>query len=110
MVTASILFTLLGFLSCYHSSERAKFNIRYSVQFWLKRNSKKANYIGILGLISGLSFSILSSGWITGLIYFMMILTLIASLCILIMPLNITSLKLWSALFVLSFIMEIYIL
>ncbi len=110
MITLSLLFTLLGFLSCYHSSEKAKFKIKYPAQNWLKSHPKKANYLGVLVMLIGLSLCVLSLGWLTGIISFLMILTLVASLSILFMPLGFVSVKLWGVFFLILLVIEIFII
>lgn len=109
MITIALLFTLLGFLSCYHSSKKVKFNVAYSVQAWLKKNPKKANALGVLGMLLGLSFCVMSLGWLNGVIAFSMVLPLVASLIIVLMPLRLLPASLWAMIFLLLFITEIYL-
>ncbi|MBE7641381.1 MULTISPECIES: DUF3325 family protein [Salegentibacter] len=109
MISLAFLITLLGFISCYHSSKRAKFNVKYPVQQWLKNHPKNANYLGILLMVLGLCICFLHLGWLVGSLYFLMILSLAASLSILLIPLKIPSLKLWGVLIALILLTEIYL-
>lgn len=110
MITLALSFILLGFLSCYHSSEKAKLEIKYPIQNWLKAHPQKANYLGVSGMLIGLSLCVLSLGWFVGIISFLMILTLVASLTIIFMPLGVLSVRLWGVFFLMLFVIEIFII
>jgi len=109
MISLALLLTLLGFLSCYHSSKKAKFSVYYSIQKWLKNQPRKANYLGVLLMSLGLCILLLHFGWIVGLLSFLMILSLVASLSIILMPLKILSVRFWSILVMLILIIELYL-
>lgn len=110
MISLALTFTFIGFLACYHSSKRAKFKTVYPIQDWLKTHPQIANYAGILGMVLGLGLCVFSFGWLTGMLYFLMILTLVASLSILLMPMKLLSLRSWSVFLLMLFVIEIFII
>ncbi len=109
MITLSILFILIGFLLCYSTSKRAKPAVDFRYIKRVFKQKKNANITGLLSILFGLTCSIIILGPGAGVFSFLVILMGIASLVILLTPLNYFSLRSVSILFLVSFIIEFLI-
>lgn len=94
MITASILFTSVGFWCCYQTSQKAALAAPLAWETWLRAHKQQAKLIGLSGFLVGLLVSIQQNGLGSGIFAYLISLTCIASLIIILAPLGL--LNKWS--------------
>ncbi len=53
MISLAILLISIGFYACYLTSKKTKYQPVFDWEWWLKKNEKPANFIGIFLMLLG---------------------------------------------------------
>lgn len=99
MTTLILLLTFAGFYALYNTSSQAKLSQQGSLEIWLrKQSSLKA--VGIILLIISIILTVINYGLTAGMLYWVVIVSTIASLIIIICPLKIMTYKTVALIFI----------
>ena len=109
MNTILIVLAFFGFFLTYCTSKRAEPSYG-TIYDWGRKFPKKANILGVLLLIFGLVLAVVTLGWGVGAFFYLMALMLLASLTVLISPLNFFSFKIMVIITVILLLIEIKLL
>ncbi len=109
MITVTILLTILGFYMLLLTSKRAAILKTIPERKLAVNNKQVFNISGVLLLI--IAFVVLSIVWGigAGIISEFIILSIVASLAVIIVPLQVVNYKQMTLIFILSFIFELYL-
>ncbi len=106
MFTIILLLTFFGFYLSYATTKRQKIAMHLKIEEWCQQNSKVANSLGYVLLLIACSLTIHQYGWGSGIFTFSVTLMTIASLNIILQPLNLITYKTLSPTFIITFLME----
>lgn len=97
MTTLILLLTFAGFYVLYNTSSRAELSQSH-FDVWL-RKQPLLKPVGIMILLGGLVLTVVAKGLAAGILYWLVILTTIASLVILLCPLKLLNYKAMALIF-----------
>ena len=99
MTTLILLLTFAGFYALYNTSSQAKLAQHGNLEIWLnKQSSLKA--VGIILLIVSIILTVITNGLTAGLLYWVVIVSTIASLIVIICPLKVMTYKTVALIFI----------
>lgn len=107
MKTVTFLFIFIGCYALYNTSEKTILTKNTFLQKWLQNNKRNANIIGVITLFVSLLLSINFFGLSAGIITWIVTTSVFLSLIILITPLRVINYAFLSALFTLTFLIEL---
>ncbi|HCX20480.1 MAG: hypothetical protein CMB80_04055 [Flammeovirgaceae bacterium] len=93
MISLATYLTFLGFWFCYQTSQRAVLATPNKVEMWLRSDRIKGNSLGVVLLFSGLLLCIMVFGLGSGVFSFLILLTCVASLVIVLAPIQYINLR-----------------
>lgn len=107
MKTVTFLFIFIGCYALYNTSEKTSLTKNTILQKWLQNNKPYANIIGVTILLISLLLSVNFFGLSAGIIAWIVTTSLFLSLIILITPLRVINYTFLTALFMLTFLIEL---
>ncbi|PVW15589.1 hypothetical protein [Marixanthomonas spongiae] len=109
MITTTILFTVLGFYLLLLASKRAAVPARVPERELALKNKQVFKISGVVLLLIAFVAGSLFWGLVAGIISEFIILSIVASLAIILVPLQLINYKQMTVIFILSFIFEVYL-
>ncbi|WP_115899753.1 hypothetical protein [Tenacibaculum gallaicum] len=107
MKTVTFLFIFIGCYALYNTSEKALLIKNTLLQKWFHNNKRNTSIIGVITLLIGLLLSINFFGLSAGIITWIVTASIFLSLIILITPLRVVNYTFLTALFMLTFLIEL---
>ncbi|PKD18656.1 hypothetical protein APR41_17830 [Salegentibacter salinarum] len=107
MLTLVITITFLGFFILYNTSEKAVLTQSLFLEKWVQNNHLPSKFLGYTLLLIAFIISIPLFGIGAGISLYLTILMTVASVVILLAPLHYITYKTLSAIFIISFIVEL---
>lgn len=107
MITLSLLIIFLGFWISYQTSERAELKSPNFFEKWIRARRDTGKVLGALVLLAGLILCVLIMGVAAGIFTFFIMLTVVASLTVMLGPLGFMNMKNVVLMVLFWFILEI---